>query len=333
MARIASFFIALVMAGFPAHAQREKDTDFKLTLPDHTGQLRWSADGFRVVQNSAKPNGREVGIRGKDASGRLTFLGFLFLVPEQAPLTSAKCRDGALGVATKRNPLMKITGTSESTPTGGPPIAFVSYTAPSRTNATVYSVRAFVATNDICGDLELYSEKPISAEDADLKKLFASYRFVEEYTPEFDDIFTYAQVLFQAHQYKEAAPLFEAALAKLGATGRSSLPSAKAARRVATDQAGMSYGMSGQIAKARALFEKAVAQDPDYPLYYYNLACADAEEKKLADARRHLQEAFARKANLISGEAMPDPTKDDSFLPYRNDKDFWTFVKGLQDSR
>jgi hypothetical protein len=68
-------------------------------------------------------------------------------------------------------------------------------------------------------------------------------------------------------------------------------------------------------------------------LYYYNLACADAEEKKLADARRHLQEAFARKANLISGEAMPDPTKDDSFLPYRNDKDFWTFVKGLQDSR
>ncbi len=91
----------------------------------------------------------------------------------------------------------------------------------------------------------------------------------------------------------------------------------------------MSYGMSGDIPKARALFEAAIAKDPDYPMYYYNLACSDAEEKKLADARVHLQEAFARKGNMIPGEKLPDPTKDDSFLPYRNNKDFWKFLKDL----
>jgi hypothetical protein len=37
--------------------------------------------------------------------------------------------------------------------------------------------------------------------------------------------------------------------------------------------------MSGDIPKARAIFEVASAKDPDYPRYYYNLACADAEEK------------------------------------------------------
>lgn len=57
---------------------------------------------------------------------------------------------------------------------------------------------------------------------------------------------------------------------------------------------------------------------------------ADAEEKKLADARVHLQQAFARRANAIPGEKMPDPTKDDSFLPYRNNKDFWVFLSSLQ---
>ena len=100
-------------------------------------------------------------------------------------------------------------------------------------------------------------------------------------------------------------------------------------RRVATDQAGMAYGISGDTAKARSIFESAIAKDPNYPMYYYNLACADAQEKKLADARIHLQQAFARKGNMLPGEVFPDPSKDDSFLPYRNDKDFWKFVESL----
>lgn len=62
----------------------------------HPGQLRWRADGFKIVETSAKSKGQEIGLRGADESGRLTFLGFLFLVPEQAPLTSEKCRAGIL---------------------------------------------------------------------------------------------------------------------------------------------------------------------------------------------------------------------------------------------
>jgi hypothetical protein len=65
-------------------------------------------------------------------------------------------------------------------------------------------------------------------------------------------------------------------------------------------------------------------------MYYYNLACADAEERKLDDARKHLEQAFARKANVLPGEKMPDPTKDDSFLPHRGNKQFWAFVTSLQ---
>jgi len=232
----------------------------------------------------------------------------------------------------KSNPKLKILETSEETSPDNLPISLVSYTAPGPDGRPVYSVRGFVATGDICGDLEVYSDTPISADDAVLKKIFASYRLDESYSPQFNDVFLYAQILYQERMYKAAGPIFEAALVKLKENpGMASkmLRDTKTARRVVTDQAGMAYGMSGDITKARSLFEKAIVEDPDYPMYYYNLACADAEEKNLAAARNHLQQAFARKANVISGESMPDPTKDDSFLPYRSNKEFWAFLETL----
>lgn len=325
--------MTVLAVGFFAVAQTATDAGFKLALPDHRGQLSWSAEGFKIIQSSAKPGGREIGIRGKDQSGRLIFLGFLFLFPEQAPLTSAKCRDGVLEPTKKDTPTLKILATSETTLPGRLPISMATYSAKGQDGKPVYSVRAFVATGDICGDLEVYSNSPITADDDVLKKIFASYRLDENYSPQFNDVFLYAQILYQARMYKAAGPVFEAALVKLkdapGAAAKI-MRDTKTATRVVTDQAGMAYGMSGDIQKARSLFEKAIVEDPDYPMYYYNLACADAEEKNLSGARSHLQQAFARKANVIDGEAMPDPTRDDSFLPYRNNREFWTFLQSLQ---
>jgi hypothetical protein len=332
MKRAGIVLVAVVALRFCATAQVAADAGFKLALPEHRGQLSWSAEGFKVIQSSAKPEGREIGIRGQDPSGRITFLGFLFLVPEQAPLTSAKCRDGALEPIKKSDASLKIETTEKASPNRRS-IAMAKYAAHGRGGKMVYSVRGFLAIDDICGDLEVYSDTPISADDGVVQNIFASYRFDQNYSPQFDSVLFYAQTLYQAHMYKAAAPMFEAALVKLNENpdmAAKMMRDTRTATRVVTDQAGMAYGMSGNIPKARSLFEKAIVEDPDYPLNYYNLACADAEEKKLADARTHLQQAFARKANVISGEAMPDPTKDDSFLPYRDNQEFWAFLESLQ---
>jgi tetratricopeptide (TPR) repeat protein len=299
--------------------------NFTLALPSHQGQLRWHADGFKVVESSAKPNGREIGFRGADLSGRLNFLAFLFLFPEQAPLDSAKCRDGVIEPEKASNPTLRVARVSVIKRTDGPAVALASYTSRGRDGKTAYMVRGFIATGDICGDLEVYSDTAI-AEDSEVQKIFASYNLNSTYVPQFSDSLLYAQVLYQSRMYKAAAPMFEQALTKL----TEERADTKTMRRMTIDQAGMAYGMSGDIVKSRALFEAAIEKDPDYPLYYYNLACADAEEKKLAAAETHLQQAFARKANVIPGEAMPDPTKDDSFLPYRDNKEFWKFVESLR---
>ena len=287
--------------------------------------MEWNAADFKIVQSSAKPNGAEVGIRANDGSSQFTLLGFLFLFPEQAPMTSAKCRDGILEPVKKSNPTIKIAGTMQIPRSGGPPLELVSYVGQGRDGKLIYSMRGFIAAGDICGDLEIYGNDLNVIQDPNLKKVWDSYRFDPSYTPRFDDVFFYAQTLYQQHMYQAAAPVFEQALSK-----PTENKDQVTWRRVATDQAGMAYGLVGNIPKARALFEAAIAKDPDYPMYYYNLACADAEEKKLADARTHLQQAFARKANVLAGETMPDPSKDDSFLPYRDNKEFWTFVESLR---
>jgi tetratricopeptide (TPR) repeat protein len=320
-------FIVCTAVGSGLAQTAVADGDFKLALPSHPGQLQWRADGFKVVESSAKINGNEIGLRGKIASGHLTFLAFLFLFPEQAPLTSAKCRDGVIEPEKKSNSRLKILASSEVTHPDGQQVALVRYTAQDRDAKTMYMVRGFVATGDICGDLEFESDAPLAADDADLKNVFASYHLDSQYVPQFAESLLYAQILYRHHQYQAAAPIFEQSLTQLKDDGT---PRTKTMRRVATDQAGMAYGMSGNTSKARAIFESAIAKDPDYPLYYYNLACADAGENKLDDARAHLQQAFARKANVIPGESMPDPKNDDSFLPYRDKKEFWKFVESLQ---
>src|SRR5215472_16947930 len=111
--KLSEMFLPLIVCALSALAQTTPSGDYRLALPDHKGQLAWSIEGFKIIENSAKADGRELGVRGRDSSGRLTFLAFLFVAPETAPMTSAKCRDTALTQEKKMNATLKIVQTSE----------------------------------------------------------------------------------------------------------------------------------------------------------------------------------------------------------------------------
>lgn len=321
--------IAVLVGGGILLAQPAAKEDYRLALPEHKGQFYWPMEGFKITQSSAKPNSNEIGLRGRDASGSLTFLGFLFLVPEHPDMNSAACRDFLLREDQKADNTIKILSTSELARPGGLPVALAAYTNKNQDGAPHYQVRGFVASGDLCGDLAFFSSKPLSENDPELKRIFSGIEFNPDYVPRLRDVALYAQILFENHLYKSAAPLFEKCLAMVPPDG-APFPSAVVAARVMRDQAGMSYGIAENYKKARSLFEEGVAKDPDYPMNYYNLACADAGENKLAAAKAHLQQAFDRKANMISGEQLPLPTKDDSFLPYKGNKEFWSFLQKLE---
>ncbi len=98
---------------------------------------------------------------------------------------------------------------------------------------------------------------------------------------------------------------------------------------VLIDNLGMAYGISGNIAKAREVFEYGVSKEPGYPMFYYNLACAAAEAGDEAKTIDYLKRAFALRANVIPGESMPDPATDDSFGRFMHDAAFVTAIKAL----
>jgi tetratricopeptide (TPR) repeat protein len=311
MKLIASVVFALSLSAFG------QTTPGKLSfaLPDHPGAITLDQGEWKVVELSAKPNNSEFGIRA--VKGDEHFLGFLFLWPEKAPLTSESCRDEML-LAEKAS----ISASDKRTmrAKSGADIA-LALLVPDQNHPNP-AIRAFVAKGDLCADITL--TYPSASAIPESKQLLDTLTFDPVATPSFLDAFAYATVEWDKGQIQGAARAYAAAL-KL--VGTSDDPTKW--RRVTTDQLSMSLGMSGDIAQSRAVNVAAIAKDPDYPLYYYNLACADAEENKPDAARQHLQQAWDRRRNTLQGETFPDPSKDDSFLKLRSNQSFWTFVEGL----
>ena len=131
--------------------------------------------------------------------------------------------------------------------------------------------------------------------------------------------------LFYQHKYAESIPPYEKARALAAAEGRTG----KQDERILNDQLGMAYGLSGRLDDARKHFEEAARKDPDYPLYYYNLACVAAEQGDLDRTLANLKLAYEHKANFLPGESYPNPREDDSFKKYLGDPKFEAVVKEL----
>jgi tetratricopeptide (TPR) repeat protein len=100
--------------------------------------------------------------------------------------------------------------------------------------------------------------------------------------------------------------------------------------RVLVDNLGMSYGISGNLTQAKATFEYGLTLDPQYPMFFYNIACVYGEMNKMNESLEQLKLAYKYKANMISGEKLPDPLQDDSFRSFINDKDFVRQVHEMQ---
>lgn len=285
-------------------------------FPGHLTLASGTATPWHITELSAKANGHEFGIRAE--SNGLHLLGFLFLWPEQPPMTAASCRDAML--AAEGVPAKAITARGALTSTSGTPIA----TATLAVAGKPATLRAFVAAGQICGDLS-FTATPLSPERITAAQTaLATLRFEPTAPPSFRSAFLYATVAWQHQDLEGAARAYRAALDHVDTSDDPLLW-----RRVTTDQLAMALGMQGNLQGSRAVNLAAIKRDPDYPLYYYNLACADAEEGNAADAKAHLQLAFAHRANVLPGETMPDPTTDDSFQTLMQDADFARFVQSL----
>lgn len=99
--------------------------------------------------------------------------------------------------------------------------------------------------------------------------------------------------------------------------------------RVLIDNLGMAYGISGKLDKAQEILRYGIAQEPTYPMFYYVLACIDAERGDMDKTMENLTTAFKYRANVIQGEKMPDPKADDSFQRFMKNEKFRKLVESF----
>jgi len=277
----------------------------------------WKPELFTVYDNDTRP----VAQYSKGGAG-LTVSFIIFENASGRP-DAQGCRNDAINPIVEHDSKLiskRVDGDLKNT--SGETLATTSYTLDIGGSHHQHNLFGFAGDAKTCAEIHA-SAPESSSDDNGMSALLSEFHPDLEYQPNAMDYFTLASLLFHSAP-GQAAPYYKSALDAMP-TDASSLT----LRRVATDQLVMSLGMSGDLKNSRAVAEQATGSDPDYPLNYYNLACADAEEGNASAAKLHLQQAFDHRANVLKGETMPDPTKDDSILKLKRDREFWAFVQSL----
>jgi Tfp pilus assembly protein PilF len=100
-------------------------------------------------------------------------------------------------------------------------------------------------------------------------------------------------------------------------------------RRRAIDQQGVCYALARNLDRAKQIYLDALAKDPDYAMFNYNLACVYAELGDLDSAIPYLKKSWENRDTLPGDTKYPDPRKDDSFKRYWNDPRFQEAVGNI----
>jgi tetratricopeptide (TPR) repeat protein len=191
------------------------------------------------------------------------------------------------------------------------------------------NVFAFAAGPHTCAELHITQSEYVPASAPLFNAELDHMRFEAAYTPTAQDYSTLGGFFYDTtRSYRAAAAFYRRALDTLPAT-QPLTPGTRNLRRSLTDQLSMSYAIYGDDKSSYDVNEQAITLDPTYAFYYYNLACVDAEMHNPIDARRHLEEAFSRRTNVLPGEQLPDPVHDTSLQKIAYDKQFWKFVESL----
>src|SRR5437763_12373428 len=210
--------------------------------------------------------------------------------------TAGGCRSDVIaGILKKEKSLISNRVEGEIDDGRGGKFATMSHLAELSDSTHNHDLFAFAGNAKTCAEIHVSTVAGRPDEEKRLSDALGEFHPNLSYNPIWLDYFSLASKLYQQSPML-AAPYFDSAL-----KGMPDDPKFITLRRLATDVVTVALGRIGDLKGKRAYALRAIKTDPDYPLNYYHLACADAEERKPAEAKLHLQQAFDRKANVVPG--------------------------------
>jgi len=304
---------ALIFSWHAASAFEKADPKLSLSLPSISWELEISAQGFIIQDAEIAPSGNAARLQAANKATGMTLSAFL--EPAASVGGPRECRDYYWN-RMKDSPFKKEqVKMYESV---GMPV--IEYVVPEYRGVKVNqkNIYAYMVEGGYWIEVHVSKTGTSGAGEDPFVAVLKSIRINKSLVRSSRDHFLYGSVYYRNKNYKDASLQYEKALT-LEKRTRSLDPNMW---KVLIDQLGMSYGISGELTKAKALFEWAITQEPEYPMFYYNLACAFAEIGDRDQALKNLRLAFKYKDNMISGEKFPDPKTDSSFRKFMQDKDF-----------
>ena len=180
------------------------------------------------------------------------------------------------------------------------------------------NVNIYMAQGDAWIDVHLSKANYKPADESLFDRIKNTLRIKEKYEPSVWETMGFGSHLFMGKKYSKAAEFFKKALDvkdSLKLLGRDNYI-------VLIDSLGMAYGISGDFKKSKEALEYGIKQFPEYPMFYYNLACTFAEMNDYDSTLKNLKQALKNKNNKLATEEFPDPKTDSSFKKYIDKKDF-----------
>jgi hypothetical protein len=174
-------FLCMAMACVSSQASAQPK---RFALPSHKGAMVLDLDGFKVTQQSAKPDGREIGVRAHDA-GQMELLTFLFLTPENKSQTASSCL--AQDIAEVR----KSRGKAEEKPNpfGMDTSEWASVLL--RYPGGYQTIYRYVGSGDQCLMVQVYADKGSKLDLTRAAAVLQRQRYQASYMPTLDDASAY----------------------------------------------------------------------------------------------------------------------------------------------
>lgn len=323
-------YLVLLSVGAARAQETPANAKFDVWLPGKPWALELDGAGFTAKSNEIKPDGRRYFLAENTKSRMVVSV---FLEAAKAPAQPGECQR-ALEEKAKRNSSLASGALKGVAYRESGEMHILEFTLAELDGQPINQKNIFgcFVKDDVFVDLHISKVFARAADQPLFDALLQSIHFAPKESSAEPVVTGNSMQLFQegsryfiAHQYREAIAPYQKAFE----IEKSTPTLEKNLWRVLLDNLSMSYGITGDLTSAREVLTYGVSKDPDYPLFYYNLACVTAEKGDLPDTENYLKLAFERRENVIPGETFPDARVDDSFQKLLLEKEFRHFLHSL----
>ena len=299
-------------------------------LPAKPWALALQAPGFAVKANEIQRDGRRYFLA---ENGATRMIASVFLESMKSPALPGECKRSLQGKE-KQNASLALNGLKGVTYRESDGMDILEFSLPEVNGvpANQKNVFACLIKDNVFVDIHVSKILFKAADQPALDQLMQSFHFVEK-----DPVTTAVPVgnslrLFQegsrdfiSQNYRESIGPYQRALD----IEKTTPTLEKKLWYVLVDNLAMAYGITHDFANSKKVIEYGISKDPNYPMFYYNLACIAGEKGDAQGAEKNLKLAYDRRANVLPGESPADARTDDSFQKLMQNSEFRQFVNAL----